>query len=301
MIQTKTAKFCILTAGILSLPALSIAGTYTHSHSSGKDKTILEKAHESCITGDIGLDIVSQYIARGIPLENQGAILQPYIDLSLKIYEGGGALSKVSVDLSFWNSFHSRHTGAAVGSTTASWFESDFVAGLSFTFAKNFIISPYYHSYVSPNDAFDQAHDLGVRLAYDDHDLWGSGFALHPYGLVQWDIDGTSGNGGDKGVYFEVGVSPGMACGPVYLSLPIKAGFGTSNYYAGDENFGYLSVGARAEYKLAFVPGCLGDWSIHGEATYYRLGDATKGANVPVIRDEDENEWVFGGGLKVAF
>jgi hypothetical protein len=299
MIQTKTAKFCILTAGILSLPVMGIAGTTVHS--SGKDKTIIEKAHESCITGDIGLDIVSEYIARGIPLENQGAILQPYIDLYFKIYEGDGILNKVSVDLSFWNSFQSRHTGAIPGSSTAAWFESDFQAGLSFTLAKNFILSPYYRAYLSPNDAFNQAHDLGVRLAYDDHDLWGGGFSLHPYGLVQWDIDGTSGNGGDQGVYFEVGISPGVQVGPVALSLPIRAGFGTSNYYANDEGFGYFSVGARAEYHLAFVPSCLGDWSIHGEADYYRLGDGTKGANVPAIRDTDENEWVFRGGLKVAF
>ena len=302
------AKLGVLSTAILAIPAISFAGT---SYSGGKDykdhKSPIEKCKESCISGDIGIDVVSMYIARGIPLENQGAILQPYIDLSFRVYQGDGALTKLSVDVGFWNSFHSRKTGAGGvfgggGSTTNAWFESDFTAGLTFEFAKRFTVNPYYRAYMSPNDAFETAHDLGLRLAFDDSDLLGA-FSLHPYALVQFDVENTSGNGPNNGdgIYYEVGIAPGINAGPVYLSLPLKAGFGSNDYYAGDETYGFFSAGVNAEYKLTCIPECLGDWSVHANATYYNLGEGTESANVPAIRDTDENEFVFGGGLRVAF
>ena len=297
------AKLGVLSTAILAIPAISLAGT-TYSGKDYKGKNPIEKCKESCISGDIGIDIVSMYIARGIPLENQGAILQPYMDLHFRLYQGDGALTKVSADLGFWQSFHSRHTGAGGvfgggGSTTNAWFESDFIAGLSFVFNKNLTVSPYYRAYMSPNDAFETAHDLGLRLAFDDTDLLGM-YALHPYALVQGDIDNTSGNGGEEGIYYEVGISPGIEVGPVYLSLPIKAGFGSHDYYAVN-GYGFLSAGVNAEYKLTCIPECLGAWSVHANATYYNLGEGTEGANVPSIRDRDDSEFVFGGGLRVAF
>ena len=57
MIKQNIAKVGILTAAILSIPAISFAGT------SGKDvKTVVEKCKESCITGDLGIDVYSKYI-----------------------------------------------------------------------------------------------------------------------------------------------------------------------------------------------------------------------------------------------
>ncbi len=300
------AKLGVISTAILAIPAISLGGT---SYSGGKDykgKNPIEKCKESCISGDIGIDIVSMYIARGIPRENQGAILQPYMDLSFRVYQGDGALTKVSVDLGVWQSFHSRHTNAGGffgggGSTTNAWFESDFTAGLNFEFNKRFSVNPYYRAYMSPNDAFETAHDIGLRLAFDDTDLLGA-FSLHPYALVQFDIEGTSGNGANNsdGVYYEIGIAPGLQAGPVALSLPIKAGFGSNDYYAVN-GYGFLSAGVNADYKLTCIPECLGAWSVHANATYYNLGEGTESANVPAIRDTDENEFVFGGGLRVAF
>ncbi len=281
----------------LALPGVSFAGTGAPAKEA---KTVIEKAHESCISGDIGIDMVSQYIARGIPLEDQGAILQPYIDLSFKVYEGDGFVTKVSVDLAFWNSFHSRGTRATAGSTTQKWFEADFVAGLSVFLGKNLAVSPYYHAYLSPNDAFANAHDVGIRLAYNDADLLGP-LSLKPYVLVQWDVEGTSGNGGDEGVYYEIGISPGFQAGPLAITFPIKAGFGSDGYYAGDESFGFVSGGVNVEYPLAFMPECLGSWSVRGYGTYYYLGEGTEDSSVPDVRESDNSEWVFGGGLRVAF
>ncbi len=295
MNHTHLPIFCALSASIFALPDASFAGVQDH-----EIKSPLEKTRESCITGDIGVDVVSQFIRLGIPLEDQAAIVQPYIDLSMKVYEGDGWLTKAAVDFRFWNSLHSRRTGASADSTTDSWFESDFVVGVSLALARNFVVSPYYHAYLSPSDAFSTAHTFGVRFSYSDTDALGP-FALHPYALVQWDADGSPGNGGDEGVYYEAGISPGMQCGPFLLRLPIAAGFGSGGFYAGGRGFGYFSIGVDAEYALACVPASLGAWSLHAHATYYFLGEGTEKANVPLIRDRDDSEWVFGGGLKVAF
>jgi hypothetical protein len=289
-----------LLAATATFPCVAIAGTGGSGKESKPVTPIVETVRESCISGDIGIDIVSQYIARGIPREDSGSILQPYIDLSFKLYEGDGFISKVSLDLAFWNSFHSRGTRAIAGSTTSRWYEADFVSGLSVFLGRNFVVSPYYQAYMSPNDAFSTAHTVGVRVGFNDNDALGP-WALHPYALVQWDVDGTFGNGGEEGVYYEVGISPGCQVGRFAFSVPIKAGFGSGGFYAGDEAFGFVSVGVRAEYALAFVPECLGAWTINGHATWYHLGDGTEGAGVPDVRDVDDSEWVFGGGLRVAF
>jgi hypothetical protein len=53
--------------------------------SSGKEsKPVVEISERSCITGDIGINVVSQYVSRGVIFENQDAIIQPYADLYFK-------------------------------------------------------------------------------------------------------------------------------------------------------------------------------------------------------------------------
>src|SRR4051794_38768000 len=96
MTKKSIAKFCALAAGIAAIPAVSFAGT----ESSGKDaKKLTEVVKESCITGDLGVNVVSEYISRGLVLENQGVIAQPYADLYFKLYSGDGFINKVTLNL----------------------------------------------------------------------------------------------------------------------------------------------------------------------------------------------------------
>src|SRR4051812_16446544 len=113
MTTKSIAKACVLTAGILSLPAFSYAGQEVK-----ETKEVVEKCKESCITGDLGVNIVSQYISRGVIFENQGGIIEPYADLYFKLYEGEGFMNKVSLNLGIWNSFHSYKTDAGLYSGT---------------------------------------------------------------------------------------------------------------------------------------------------------------------------------------
>ena len=291
-----------------------------------KHTKVIEPVQESCITGDIGFDVVSNYIRHGLAGDNQGFIIQPYADLHFRIFKGAGALTSVTADIAIWNSFHSHNNTAGLSSqqmigagfgpgsqTTANWFEFDFQAGLTFTFDK-LSLAGYFKTYESPSSVLRNTYTAGFTVAYDDSGALGA-FSLHPYALVEFQLEGTTGNNytndgntHGRGQYYEIGIAPGHTWGDLTLSLPVKAGFGSGGFYLGNRGFGFISIGARADYALHFVPACLGKWSVSAGATYYRLG----GSNGPtrfsgasgfgLSQDRtDKNQLVFQGGLKVAF
>jgi hypothetical protein len=324
MTKHSIATICALAAGVL-IPSLSWAGTEIAP--AGKEvKNVIEQTEkESCISGDIGINVVSQYVSRGVIFENQGAILQPYADLYFKLYEGEGFLNKVQINLGIWNSFHEEKTDAGIadgspgsgrgGSTTDSWYEFDFTAGISFTFAKNWTFTPSYYTFLSPNDGFSTFQGLNLKLAYDDTDLLGK-FALHPYVQVLFELENKAGTGADEGVYYEVGIAPSFPVGPLTVTLPVTAGFGSNDFYGSlnestglieNEEFGFVSGGVNLSYNLTFIPECYGTWTVSAGYTYYHLGEGTRDFNTPqrggAVRSSegDENEHVFSAGLVVAF
>jgi hypothetical protein len=318
MIKNSLAKFGVL-AAIFALPALSWADKEVISP---KDKNPVAPAPEPCITGDLGVNVVSQYVTRGLILENQGGITQPYADLYIRLYEGTGFLDKVMLNLGIWDSFHSRHTdaGANTGTPQATspraWYESDITAGISLTVMKNLTITPSYFTFMSPNQGFTQFQGLNLKAAYDDTDLLHA-FALHPEVTVLWELDGKAGTGPSEGVYYEVGIAPGCPIPGIKdlsFTLPVTAGFGSHNFYGRvdnrggvtQDNFGYVSVGTDLSYALSFVPKCYGAWTINASATYYYLGNLLADFNSPEkggdIRANDRhNEFVFSGGFAVAW
>ena len=140
MTKHSIAASCALALAAFGFSSTAFAGT-------GKEikdvKEITEVVKESCITGDIGVQVVSQYVFQGAVLENQGFIAQPYLDLYFKLYSGDGFVNSVTFGLGLWSSLHSENTqqGAATGtgdSTTPCWYEFDYSAGFSIVMAKNF-------------------------------------------------------------------------------------------------------------------------------------------------------------------
>jgi hypothetical protein len=279
----------------IALAAAVVLGCQAHAGTTAAPaaKSVTEVAKESCITGDLGFDITNAYFFHGIRQEDSGFIIQPYADLYFKVYEGSGFLNKLSVDLGIWNSFHSNR---GVSSTTSNWYEFDFSAGLTATLAEKWSLGAAFKYYGSPGDYFGNAYSLAVRLGYDDKDLLGA-FSLQPYVLVEWELDGKSANGPDTGVYYEVGLTPNVDVGPVNLALPLRAGFGSDDYYAGDEGFGYASAGVVATYGLKFIPECLGDWSVSASATWLHVGEGGQPSN----GGGNDDQWIFTGGMKIAF
>jgi hypothetical protein len=285
-------------------------------HVAPPSKPVKEPLAESCITGDLGVDAVSEYISKGIVHQNQGVVFQSYADLHFRLYKSSGPITSITADVGIWDSFNS-HTGglSRPGSTTSHWYENDFTAGLTFN-ADKLKISPQFRVYQSPSDAFSNVYTAGLTVAYDDKELLGE-FSLHPYVFVELQLVNTNGNGvragggNANGQYYEVGIAPTYTYSGVALSLPIKGGFGSGDFYLGNRGFGFFSVGLDAEYALSTVPECLGKWSVHGGVTWVYLGgDASttspSGAagSGPAFSGGPANtnaQLVFGGGLKVAF
>lgn len=316
MMKHRFSKFRTLAAGALLLPTLSWAGTEVAYQES---KPLIETTEESRISGDLGINVVSQYVSRGLILENQGPIIQPYADLYFKLYEGQGFLNQVQINLGIWNSFHGEKTdaGAVSGgsSTTRSWYECDLTAGVSFTFGKNWTFTPSYYTFLSPADAFSTFQGLNLKLAFDDTDFLGK-FALHPYVQVLFELENKAGSGPDEGVYYEVGIAPSRPVGPVTVTLPVTAGFGSNDFYGSlnrrtgqieNEAFGFVSSGVNVAYELAFIPKSYGTWTATAGYTYYYLGNGARDFNTPerggTVRggSGDRHEHVFSAGLMVAF
>ncbi|MEP6667507.1 MAG: hypothetical protein ABJF10_00055 [Chthoniobacter sp.] len=294
MTKHSIAAFCALTLAAFGFAPTSFAGD------DGKDvketKDIKEQVKESCITGDIGVTLVSAYISRGLVLENQGVIAQPYLDLYFKLYEGTGFINKVTLNLGLWSSIHSHPQPDGSTSTTRNWYEFDYTPGIAITFAKNFTFTASYFEFDSPADSFDTARSLNFNLAYDDTDLLGK-FALHPHVTYLREITAPGVAGlGPNGNYYEAGIAPGFAAGPVAITFPITVGLGSEGFYASD-TFGYVAGGCQLSIPLSFIPECYGKWTFSGGYTYYHLGvevaDATNTGH--------RSQHVFQGAVGLTF
>jgi hypothetical protein len=296
----KVAMLCATLAMVSFTTSKSFAGTET-SDDKKEVKPLVQEIKKSCITGDIGVTVVSQYVSRGLIFENKGAIVQPYADLYFNIYQGDGFLNSVTLNLSIWDSIQSKKTDASPGSTVSDWYESDADAGISFTFDKIFTFTPSYYSFYSPNNGFATFQGINLNLAMDDSQFLGA-FALHPHVTTLFEISNKAGNGKRKGVYYEVGVAPALPTfAGVTVTLPLTVGLGSHDFYSQGRGFGYFSAGAIASYSLPFIPSCLGSWAINGGVTYYYLGSALHDFNVPLHRANNHNEFVFSGGLGITF
>jgi len=291
----KFGAVAVAAAGLLAT-SISYAGTEVAA-----SKNVVEETKKSFISGDLGVTMVSEYISRGLVLENQGAIAQPYLDIYFKMYEGTGFINSVTAQLGFWSSIHSHVQPDGSTDTTRNWYEFDWTPTISVTFAKNFTLSLAYFEFDSPASAFDTARSVNASLAYNDSDLLGA-FALHPHVTVLRELaaPGFAGLGG-QGWYYEVGIAPSYtiapkASYPLTLTVPVTAGFGSHHFYAG-QGFGYVSGGLTASVPLAFIPSGYGTWTATAGYTYYYLGDHAADATAT----GNNSQHVFSGAIGMTF
>ncbi|MEI8233488.1 MAG: hypothetical protein WCH57_02245 [Verrucomicrobiota bacterium] len=290
MAHIKNLTLCagIALAGML-LPASLFAGT--------ESKAVVETTTKSVITGDLGVNFVSEYISRGAMQESKGVIAQPYADLYYALYEGEGFINKVTLNLGVWSSFHDAHTASPAGARLRDWYEFDYTPGVSVTFAKNYTLTASYFEFDSPSDAFDASRNINLNLAYNDTDLLGA-FALHPHVAYLRELDGVAASGvGSSGNYYEVGVAPALpAYGPVTITFPVTAGFGSGHFYAENKTFGYVSGGVNASVAIPCIPTQYGTWALNLGVSYTYLADQNADwANV------DNNRMVYTGGIGATF
>lgn len=257
------------------------------------------------ISADAGVTFTTDYISRGLQLENEGLIAQPYADIYFTAYEGKGTMSKVTLFGGIWSSLQSEHTGAAADSSVPAWFEFDWDVGFAIDIGK-FNLNVMYIEFISPSDAFGTAHNLQVKVSYNDSD---SKFSLSPYALAFFELDGKAGTGSDEGIYVEIGIAPGLALGSTpsspKISFPIYAGFGFSDFYGNasgdDEFFGYVAGGAVISMPLAFLNDAgYGTWTVSAGGYVYYFGPGVRDFNKAIGTD---SQWDLVGNvsLGVAF
>lgn len=225
-------------------------------------------------SGMAEVGVADKYIYHGYVLENQGAIVQPYLEVFAQFYSGEHFLTKASFRLAVFSSFQLHESrDEEAEAMIRSWYELQVEAGIVLEFAKRFTFSASYVRFESPNSAFIAANGAEFILAIDDSD-WLGAFALHPH--VTWFRPFPGGwESSDEGSYFELGIEPEHSFGkserPPTVSFPITVGFGQKRYYFG-EHFGFFSTGVAVSVPLTFIPPSLGEWSLGASATYYRLG-----------------------------
>lgn len=240
-------------------------------------------------SGSLEIAVSDKYIYHGYVLENQGAIVQPEIEVQGLFYSGPGWLTKASARLLVWGSFQSHESRDEASEVMVrSWYEVQVESGIVLEFAKRYSVSLSYVRFESPNNAFAAANAAELVFRIDDSD-WLGPFALHPH--ITWFRPFPGGwESSDEGSYFEIGIEPERSFGeskrPITISLPVTVGLGQKRYYLG-EHFGFFSAGIVASLPLTFIPASTcGEWNLGLSATYYRLGRNVADASNNSVRNE---------------
>jgi hypothetical protein len=234
-------------------------------------------AQESIPDSDVvtvagGMDLSNQYVFRGVRQNSTGVVAWPHLEVAVRMLSNTGPLERFAINVGFWNSLNTGDTGSG-GPTAQAWYESRLSGGLDFHFSNGVSLATSYSTYMSPNDLFTTAKELGIKLAMDDRQ-WLRRAALRPYALVALEIDthpgvGQLDGGLHGGRYLEVGATPGYSGNRASVTVPIKVGLSLHDYYElgnNDNRFGFASVGGFVSVPVGGASK-VGQWLTrsHGE------------------------------------
>jgi hypothetical protein len=244
---------------------------------------------------DLSLDYVTQYIFRGVLLQDEGLILQPNAKLTFALYESDGIVQSLDWYVGIWNSFHSDQSDYNSTGNEA-WFEADLYTGVKVALPSNFAADVTYYAYTYPNGVAGTTQEIDLSLSYNDADLMsGMGLpAFNPYVLFAFEVNKEA---GQNHIYNEVGIAPSVTLlegetYPVTLSFPVKLGLSLDDYYGDDSDFGFLSFGPDFSVPIAFIPPEFGAWKAHAGVTVVWADEmAQNGALTGGSQDDIE---VFG-------
>jgi hypothetical protein len=231
----------------------------------------------------LGADLTTAYFFRGIRQEDSGFIAQPYADAALDVYRQDD--TTVSIKAGVWNSLHGEATGASTGdSAVKNWYECDVYAGLGVVVGK-WSFDARYVLLTSPSDAFGTVDEVDFSVAFDDTELMGK-WSLKPAATLVIETGSNATDGGRRGTYLQLGVSPGVTFDAdsiknLALTFPVTVGLSLGNYYEGggdNEAFGFASVGAKASAPLP-LDSSWGAWTLNAGVQVLFLGDAAASFN----------------------
>jgi len=243
--------------------------------------TVASAAHadDLKLTGAAGVEVATSYLFRGIPQEDQGAITQPYAELSIPVVD------RVTVSAGMWSSVHTGPTGHPDGPAgPGAWYEADAYLRASVALPGQLTVSALYTAYTSPNGSFATVHEMAGGLTWSDgalsSRLLGDRFlGFTPTVVVAREVEGTA-SGMSTGTYVGVSIRPSLAISrgavPVTLALPVEVGLSAGGYYddmdGGVDRAGMVAVGTAALAGLTFLPSRFGAWSAVATARAYWLG-----------------------------
>lgn len=248
-----------------------------------------EESVGDSISGSLGFDLTSQYFFRGILQEDQGVIVQPWLELGINLCKSEGAVSSLDLTLGIWESLHSGPTGT--GSKTSGrgmWYESDSYVGLSADLFDNFKLSGVYTTYHSPNGVFTTVQDLTFGVGYDDSSLWGEFGGFQPSVSLAFETSNQADGRRGLGTFLGLGLSPEYTfqsddTAPVTLAVPVEVGLSLDDYYqdatGDDEFFGYFDLGVTLGMPLSWVTPRFGDWSMTTGVHLLWLGNTNEEIN----------------------
>ena len=228
-----------------------------------------------------GIDFSNQYAFRGVRQNTTGVVAWPYGELVLRVLADKGVLDRLIVGAGFWNSLNTGDTGFG-GPAARAWYESRLSGTLGIRFDGGLSVTGAYTTYISPNELFTTAREVGVTVAMDDGG-WLGRAAIRPYALAAFEVGTTPGvgqlDGGLRGGrYLELGATPGWAAARASIAVPIKVGLSLQDYYelgGRDHTFGFASAGAYVSVPIGRTA-TLGRWHVRGGAEIQRLGTTTR-------------------------
>lgn len=248
-----------------------------------------------------GFDLVTEYWFRGIGQENEGLILQPWIDVSFELLATEDMTLTGSVGL--WNSVQDATPGDA-------WYESDFYAGITAESGPVSLGASYIVLYnPAGGDIFAEEVDITLGL---DVTAWDLPECLNPTFTLAIETDGGSDAGTNKGTYLEIALEPSVAdifgsgnC-PVDLSIPMTVGLSLDDYYengAGDcDTFGYFDIGLVLSTPLdSLVPADYGAWTASVGVHMIFLGDSAQDISAAFGTGDDDTSVYGTFGLSMEY
>jgi len=253
------------------------------------------------LSASFGVDFTNAYYFRGIRQEDDGLIVQPWVEASLRLHDWDGAELGFTVGL--WNSIHGDTGTAAPDASTPNWYEADLYLGPTLTIG-HVSLGATYTWYMSPSDAFDTVEELSFSIAYDDSEnplLFG--VALNPHAALAIELGDHAADGLDTGVYLELGVEPSVTFddGCLHgstLAFPVTVGLSLDDYYESgthSDAFGYADAGARLDVPLP-LDESWGSWTLSVGVHALVLGEAASDLNAG-----DDVEVIGTVGVSAAF
>ncbi len=274
MIKT-LKKLALITTATLLTTLPSLAGTGV-------------KAMEDCnckqpclsIDGSLGVDFLSNFTFRGTVLD-RNPVVRPYLGLSVPLPVGGGVFDAASLNLSVAQALTTK--GAS-----SRWSRTDASVGVAVV-KGDFTVTTSYQVVTSPNNTFNTADGVAVRVDYNDEGLCPILPALKPHVEAYFGLNNNPGNStaaGAVGNYYEVGIAPSTEVLGNKVSVPVNVGFGAGGYYTGGKNYGYASAGVQVSREIAT------NTTLTAGVTYLNSND-----NV----NSNKNNWISTIGLRYSF